>query len=236
MNKLTTIVFLFVLHTHLWAQEVDQVKATLTTVDNKAHYQFTYRLAAGADNVASYVRLKIKIANGGEFYATKVSADVGEMVFPGGNKKILWDYGDELVHYNGAIDYSIEAEPMIAVPTTKKGKGLSVNVRAYLSEGAPFTVALYRNNLPVWTSDTQQEQSDNVLSVAVPKKLMKIKKGYQVVLSRGSEKYFSNTFRIKPRINRMWYALPLVAAAVPFVLQELEPDPPLPEPPEVEFD
>lgn len=236
MNKLTTIVFLFVLHTHLWAQEVDQVKATLTTVDNKAHYQFTYRLAAGADNVASYVRLKIKIANGGEFYATKVSADVGEMVFPGGNKKILWDYGDELVHYNGAIDYSIEAEPMIAVPTTKKGKNLSVNVRAYLAEGAPFTVALYRNNLAVWTSDTQQQQSDNVLSVTVPKKLMKIRKGYQVALSRGGEKYFSNMFRVTPRINRMWYALPLVAAAVPFVLRELEPDPPLPEPPEVGFD
>lgn len=234
MKKFVAIVSFISVCRFTSAQEVDQVVATLITQDNTAYYQFTYRLTAGQDNIPAFVRLRIKTSNR-DFYATKVTGAVGEMVFPGA-KTMWWDYGDELVHYNGAIDYSIEAEPMVAVPSTKRGKQLPVTVRKYLSEGGPFTVALYRRNTSLWRLDTPQEQGSNAFSVTVPKRIMKIRKGYQVALERGNDRYFSNAFRIKPRVNRIWYALPLIAAAVPFVLQELEPDPPLPEPPEVEFD
>ncbi|GIL23225.1 MAG: hypothetical protein BroJett042_17380 [Bacteroidota bacterium] len=231
MNKIIVFVAVF-LCSYVQAQQIGNVTSALARDGTRFYYEFTYSLEAGMDNVPAFVKLKIKAADR-EFYATDVTGDVGEMVYPGVKKIMRWDYGRELVHFSGDIEYTIETVPMVAVPLkVKRGKELTVNVREYLASGGDYVPVLYRNKAPVWGPVDSLRQG-NSFTLVVPKKT-KVKKGYQIGLSRGEERYFSNTFKIRPRVSRWLYALAGAAVAVPVILKALEPEPPLPGAPDIE--
>lgn len=74
---------------------------------------------------------------------------------------------------------------------------------------------------------------ENSFPVQLPKKT-KVKGKYQVAITDGDRTYFSNTFKVKPRISRGWILVPVLAVPVYFLVnQYIEDNKPLPGPPTI---
>lgn len=214
------------------AQRVENVSVGLETIEGRVYYRFSYALSASKTNIPTYVRLKVK-TDVREFYARDVEGDVGELVYPGSAKAFVWDYTKELVHFSGDIDYSLEVEPMVRVSSkAKRGKEVVATVRNSLVENAFTTVALYRGDVLV--SSQEKTVNGNSIEFPIPRNAQ-AKRDYQIALVHDNQKYFSNTFKVTPRVRRSIYVLAGVGIAAAILLPDVyESLQPLPEAPSID--
>jgi hypothetical protein len=217
----------------LVAQSVENVTNTLFTDDSKhAFYYIYYDLLAPYNNIPCEVKFKVTVGNA-SFYSKTVTGDVGNLVLPGVRKKIIWDHVEELVHYNGSVSIFIEVAPNVkVVDKIKKGKPLSIQVSPFYDADKKYTIKLYRKGIEL-AKLNEVLINEGVIPVALPPK-SKVGKKYQLMLSDGEHDYYSNTFKVKPKVGNGWKALPFIAIpAYILVKNYLEDQKPLPGPPTI---
>lgn len=230
MSKIYFFVFIILPFSGI-AQRALDITSVLKTYDNRVYYQFSYTLLADKENIPAHVRLRIKTLDK-EFYATDVTGEVGELIYPGSGKVFIWDYGRELVHFSGDIEFFIEVEPMIAIQSkVKRAREVAVTFRKSFIKDT-YKAALYQNGALVWTQEEQLK--GDTFRFFIPKRT-KIKRGYQVGIVSGEETYFSNTFKIKPRLGRFVYILTGLGVVGTILLPDImESFQPLPEAPNID--
>src|SRR5688572_14387401 len=140
-----SLVILPLLHTPVLGQEASNINFAQSTDPSNKIYTITYDLLAPYDNIACQVQVKFTSSEG-SFNLKKVSGDVGDLVYPGLNKTIIWNYVDELVHFSGDVDLSIEVVPVVKVPASvRRSKHLSVAVSSVAGPAENYTTKLYLN-------------------------------------------------------------------------------------------
>jgi hypothetical protein len=215
------------------AQTVENVTNSLFTNDSGgAEYNIFYDLVAPYNNIPCEIKVKVT-AGTSSFYSKAVTGDVGNLVFPGTKKKIIWDHVEELVHYNGSVSITIEASPDVKVVTKiKKGKPLSIQVSPFYDQEKSYTVKLYRKGIEL-SKVNELQISEGAIPVALPPK-SKVGKKYQLMLSDGEHDYFSNTFKVKPKVGNGWKILPVILISGYLVYNNHQKNnEPLPGPPDL---
>lgn len=178
--------------------------------DGRSYYKISYDLVAPFDNIACVVKVKLVKRAGTSSPLVSVTGDVGNLVLPGRNKTIFWDYSEELIHFSGDINLSIEVEPAVNVETKiRRNKNFSVQLAPGYQEKKNYTVTLFRRGKEL---NRLQDISLNQGSFTstIPKKT-KTGKNYQLAINDGNQTYFSNAFILKPKVNRVLIILPFVA-------------------------
>ena len=214
----------------VWGQEADNVSFVQSTDPANKIYTITYDLLAPYDNIGCQVQVKFTSSEG-SFNLKKVTGDVGDLVYPGPKKTIIWNYVDELVHFSGDIDLSIEVVPIVQVPTSvRRSKHLPVVLSSVAGATETYTTKLYLNTKEVATLDAVGSESKSA-GILIPKKTP-VKKNYQLAISNGEKVYFSNSFKIRPKIGYGWKAAVLLAIPAFLIINKtIEDNKPLPGPP-----
>jgi hypothetical protein len=223
LRRPLAVVFLFVGFI-CQAQEAENVSFANTT-DQKGFQsiQFSYDLAAEHPNIPCFVRVKFTMGTR-QFYLKQVTGDVGNMVYPGKRKVIIWDYKEELIHNTSTetVTINVEVFPNLSADTkVKRGKNIVVNLDDIYEKGKNYSVKLYRREKEVGTLiDSLSLQHHFVTQI--PRK-SKVGKDYQIAIVGGEKPLFTNSFKIKPRVGTFWKVLPFIAVPV-YILtkQQLE--------------
>jgi hypothetical protein len=216
------------------AQYAENITYKLGT-DSTGHsiYIIQYDLKAPYPTIPSIVKVKLTAEDRQEktFYLKDVTGDVGNLVYPGLGKKIYWNHIKELVHFSGKISLAVEVSPTIQVPEKiKSGKSVPILLAPVYEAKKTYAVKLFR-------AGKELERLNDVLlienkvSIPLPKKIKK-KKRYQIAITDGDKVFYSNTFKVKPKVGYGWKALPILAIPVYLVINMyLEENKPLPGPP-----
>jgi len=232
-DKLLLLWFLLLLPLLSYSQRVENISFSTGTIqDGKSEYFIVYDLVAPYDSIPCQVKVKLT-ANGKTFYLKELKGDVGNLVYPGLKKQIVWDYIEELVHFNGEIDLNIEMIPSLKVPVKiKRHKPLLVSLAPIYETKKTYAVKLFQGGKEV-SRLNDVLLIENSFPVQLPKKT-KVKSKYQIAITDGDRTYFSNTFKVKPRISRGWIILPVLAVPTYLLInQYLEDNKPLPGPPTI---
>jgi hypothetical protein len=212
------------------AQEAGNVNFAQSTDASNKIYTITYDLLAPYDNIACQVQVKFTSSEG-SFNLKNVTGDVGDLVYPGTKKTIIWNYVDELVHFSGDVNLNIEVVPIVQVPTSvRRSKHLSVVVSNAAGAAENYTTKLYLNTKEVATLDAVGSESKSS-GILIPKKT-RVKKNYQIAIANGEKVYYSNTFKVRPKIGYGWKAAVVLAIPAFFIINKaIEDNKPLPGPP-----
>lgn len=217
------------------AQTVQNVRvnANATTAEGK-RIQITYDLKAKHGNIPCFVRVKYgtKVRN---LILTEVKGDVGQLVYPGKNKQIYWDFVEELVHSVGEKETTIQVEAWPQVQVLKKVKrkaNVVVGIDTIYKKGKAYQMKLYRHEKEVVSLDSMDIKS-NSFSLKLPKKV-RARQDYQIGIADGDKVFYSNAFKIKPVVGRFWKILPFLAVPIYIIgsqtLEDLQDLPGAPEP------
>ena len=191
-------------------QSIENVRAATLNNNEKKLIELTYNLLSPHSNIPCLVRV-LYSTKARQIYLTSVTGDVGNLVYPGVNKKILWDYQDELVHSmgEGEARFKFEVSPNIIVKKLKRGEKLTVYMDSIVTSGKLYPLKLYRHEKEVATL-AETELSKSSFSIPLPKKV-KARKDYQLGVVNGDKIYYSNIFKIKPKVGRFWKVFPFIA-------------------------
>lgn len=214
-----------------FCQKIDNVTFSLgTSLTGKQQYNIYYDLLAPYDSIPCEVKVKVT-ADEKTFYSEAVTGDVGNLVFPGVHKQIVWDHVQELIHYSGSASLELEVTPNIKAPKNiKKGKSLTLEVAPIFMEEKKYTINLYRKGIQL-AKLNEIAITGATIPVALPPK-SKARKNYQIVISDGEHNYYSNAFKVKPKVGRFWKVLPIIAIPGYIVIKNyLDSQESLPEPP-----
>ena len=199
---------------------------------NKKTY-INYDLVAEYENIVCDVKVKLT-AGEKSFYVKNVTGDVGPLVYPGTKKAIVWDHTEELVHFSGEINLTIEVAPSVRVPhKVKRGKQLSVALAPIYTENKSYAVKLFQGRKEVARLNDIL-LIENSFPISIPRKT-RVKKKYQLSITDGENTFFSNTFKVKPKLSRKWIIVPLLAVPAYFYINQIIeenqdlPGPPIPE-------
>ncbi len=192
------------------AQTIENVKVSSgVDKDGINKYFFTYDLIAPHANIPCLV--KVKLTSGTRsFYIELIKGDVGNLVLPGKGKRFAWDFEEELINFSGAENkFAFEVYPNITVPAkVKRNKKLSVKMDDILVKDKHYTYILFRHEKEVITL-TDMPLTQNAFSLSIPRKT-KARNDYQLCITDGELKYFSNTFKVKPVVSNFWKVLPFL--------------------------
>ena len=201
--------------------------------DSKVKLVLNYDLVSSFDNVPCQVKVKFTSGETGErtFYLNEVRGDVGDLVYPGPNKEIVWDYVEELVHFSADVKLDIEVKPSVQVlEKIKRGKQLTVTLAPIYTANKSYAVKLFLGG-------KEMVRLNDVLliersfQVQIPKK-SKVKKNYQLAITDGEKTYFSNAFKVKRKFSLGWVIVPVLAVpAYMAIKQYIDDNTPLPGPP-----
>jgi hypothetical protein len=196
-----------------------------------------YDLIAPYQNIPCAVRVKLSTVEKDHvktFYLHEVTGDVGNLVYPGTKKGIIWDHIEELVHFTGEISIDIEVTPAVQVPEKiKKRKQLTVSLAPIYTANKSYAVKLFRKEQEIARLNDVL-LIEKSFAVTIPKKT-KARKKYQLAITDGENTYYSNTFKVKRRVSYGWLVVPILAVpAYMYVDQYLEDNEPLGEPPSIE--
>lgn len=214
-----------------FGQKIENVSFTLgISADGNQVYNIYYDLIAPYDSIPCEIRVRVT-AQEKIFYSAEVSGDAGNLVFPGKRKHIVWDHVKELIHYSGSVALNLEVSPNIKAPKfIKKGKSLTLEVDSIFSEGKKHTINLYRNGVPLAKLNELSNMGATIPAALPPKS--KARKNYQIMISDGENNYYSNAFKVKPKVATFWKVLPIIAVPAYFIINNyLEDNKSLPEPP-----
>jgi hypothetical protein len=193
----------------------------------------TYDLESTHDNIPYFVKVRYS-SKTRKIDLKEIKGDVGNLVYAGKGKKIIWNYAKELVHamYEGEVSLVVEAKPNMQVLRKVKRLGsINLGLDTIYSKDKTYAVKLYRKNIEVYAfEDSKIENSSLILRI--PKEI-KARKNYQVGIQDGQNAYFSNSFKIKPKIGMGWKIIPILAVPIYIAMKNyLEENEDLPGPPE----
>jgi hypothetical protein len=214
-----------------YAQEATNVAFEQSTDQaNNQVYKISYDLVAPFDNIACQVRVNFASPQG-TVYLKQVSGDVGDLVYPGSRKVIIWNYVEELVHFSGDVNLSIEVTPAVKVPASvRRSKKLDVMLSPVLGTGKNFKAKLLLNKNEVGAL-SDAVAADQKAELLIPSKT-RVKKNYQIAVTDGDKTYFSNTFRVRPKIGNGWKAAVILAIPAAIIITNaIKDNQPLPGPP-----
>lgn len=197
---------------------------------NNPVYKISYDLLAPFENIACQVRVNFTLPQG-TVYLKQVTGDVGDLVYPGSKKLIVWNYVDELVHFSGDVNLNIEVTPVVKVPASvRRSKKLDVTLSPALGTGKSFKTTLLLNKSEV-SSFADAVSADHKAELLIPSKT-RVKKNYQIAVTDGDKTYFSNSFRVRPKIGNGWKAAVILAIPAAIIISNVIKDSqPLPGPP-----
>jgi hypothetical protein len=217
------------------AQYADNVRFFYATNQSgKKVMSVTYDLIAPYSNISCQVKVKF-FTNENFFYLKEVSGDAGKQVYPGKDKQIIWDYFEELIHFNGEnVNLQLEVTPTINVSSkVKKGREIQIQIASVLTLNKSYNIKLYRNGKEIGTLGDVLLAS-NVSQISIPRK-SRARRNYQLAIADETQTFYSNTFKIKRRIGYGWKILPFLAVPVYlYVTSYLEENKPLPGPPTID--
>lgn len=196
------------------AQSIENIKVSIGALeDGVKKYFFTYDLIASHANIPCLVQVKLTTANSTR-YLKLVKGDVGNLVLPGNNKQFVWDFEEELINFSGTENtFAIEVYPNVTVSSkVKRSKKLTVNMDDIFSKDKNYTIILYRHEQEVIRL-AEMALSQNAVSLIIPRKT-KVRKDYQLCITDGEQKFFSNTFKVKPKIGTFWKVLPFLIVPI----------------------
>lgn len=217
-----------------FAQRIQNVAYAISTDEkDNVKYAIKYELLAPYTNIPCQVKVKLTTEQN-SFYLKEVTGDVGDLVYPGVLKEIIWNHTEELVHFSGDISLEIEVAPSVQVTDKiKKGKLLTVTLAPIYTANKTYAIKLYR-------AEKEVARLNDVLliektfTVLIPKKT-KVKKKYQLAITDGEKTYFSNAFKVKSKIPYSLAIVPLVAIPAYIIInQSIEDNKPLPGPPGID--
>ena len=205
-----------------FAQFIQNEKFVMRSEGDSKKYVINYDLISPFDNVACQVKVKLSAQEGSQiFYLKNVTGDVGNLIYPGLNKQIIWDHVAELVHFSGQINLTIEVEPVISVSSkVKSGKQLSVNPGPEFSASKTYGLKLFRKGKEVATLK-EGSLNETSLSFLIPKK-SKIGKEYQLAVVDGDKTFFSNSFKVKRKVSLGWIIVPAIAVTGYFIFGKIQ--------------
>ncbi|CAN5425543.1 hypothetical protein BH10BAC4_BH10BAC4_10440 [soil metagenome] len=215
--RLLTLGFITALFlTEASAQEAINVvtKSAISTTGRQT-VVITYDLIASHSNIPCLI--KAKFTSGDKiFFLRHITGDVGHFIYPGPGKQIAWQMQEELVHFSGDIAIDIEVSPHVTVEgKVKRTASLPVRFDDMFVKGKTYVIKLYRHEKEVIRLNDMM-LLENSFRVEIPKKV-KTGGDYQVFITDGEKNFYSNSFRVKPKVGLFWKVLPLLA--VPIIIQ-----------------
>jgi hypothetical protein len=215
------------------SQSITNLKYVMQVDGGEIKYLISYDIQSAFDNIPSKVKVKLTAEINGlstSFYLKEVSGDVGDLIYPGTNKKITWDYHKELIHFSGNINLAVESTPVVMVSNKlKRGNEVIINLSGF-KENEKYPVKLFQRGNEV-VQLAEGTLKDGVLTVLIPRK-SKIKRKYQLAIQDTDISYFSNSFKIRRKFSLGWIIVPAVGVSAYLVIkQSLEVNEPLPGPP-----
>lgn len=229
MRQFFLIVTLVTCHITGQSQIVKNVRYNYNTKE----MVIIYDLQSSHDNIPClvYVKYSSKVR---KIDLKEVNGDVGNLVYPGKDKKITWNYTKELVHalYEGEVSLLVDAKPNVQVLGKVKRQGsIKLGIDTIYSKNKIYSFKLYRNDKEIYSfEDSKIEDSSIVLKI--PKEI-RARKNYQIRISGGEEVYFGNEFKIKPKVGMAWKVIPILAVPVYLIVSNyLDDNKDLPGPPD----
>jgi hypothetical protein len=216
-----------------FSQRISNLTYIMQVNEGATKYLINYDLQSTFDNVPSRVNVKLTIDINGmssTFYLKEVSGDVGDFIYPGPNKKIVWDYQKELIHFSGDINLVVESAPIVMVShKIKRGSEVTVSLPGF-ETAEKYIVKLFQRGNEI-AQLTEGTLKDGTLSVSIPKK-SKIRSKYQLAIEDIDKSYFSNSFKIRRKFSLGWIIVPAIGVSAYLVISKsLEANEPLPGPP-----
>lgn len=215
------------------AQSITNLKYVMQVDGGEIKYLISYDIQSTFDNIPLKVKVKLTAEINGvstSFYLKEVSGDVGDLIYPGINKKIIWDYHKELIHFNGNINLVVESTPVVMVSNKlKRGKEVIINLFGF-KENKKYPVKLFQRGSEV-VQLAEGTLKDEALTVLIPRK-SKIKRKYQLAIQDTDISYFSNSFKIRRKFPLGLIIVPAVGVSAYLIInQSFEASEPLPGPP-----
>ncbi|MBL7873073.1 MAG: hypothetical protein JNM78_15760 [Cyclobacteriaceae bacterium] len=229
-----SLVFFMLMFSVGFSQRIVNLTYLMQVDEGGRKYLINYDIQSRYDNIPSRVRVKLTAEMNGvsnSFYLKEVSGDVGDLIYPGANKKIIWDHQKELIHFSGEINLEIESTPAVMVSkSARRGREIVLSVGPGFGTNEISSVKLFRAGheiMPVPTGALK----DGVLPVLIPKK-SKVKKNFQLAIQQDGKSYFSNSFKVKRKFSFGWVIFPALGVSAYLAISKiLEAGEPLPGPP-----
>ncbi len=197
------------------AQTVSNVRINSNvTIPEGKRILIMFDLIADHANIPCFVRVTYG-TKARTIQLAEVKGDVGNLVYPGKNKQIFWDFVEELVHSvnEGEATVKVEAWPHVQVlKKVKRKSDVIVGVDTIYKKGKEYQVKLYRHEKEV-VGLANMEIKTNSFSLLLPKKV-RARHDYQIGIDDGEKIYYSNKFKIKPVVGYFWKVLPFLAVPV----------------------
>ncbi len=229
-----SILFLFYLASPGFAQSIANPKYIMQTSGDEVKYLINYDIQSPFDNIPCQVKVKLTAVMNGinnTFYVKEVTGDVGDLIYPGANKKIIWDYQKELIHFSGEIKLDIEIVPSMHVDRKiKKGKELSVTLAPIYTTNKTYSTKLFQGGKEI-AKLKDVMLTENKFQMQIPKET-KVKGNYQLVITDGEKTFFSNTFSVRHKVSLGWVVVPIVAVPTYLLVKQyIDDNKSLPGPP-----
>ncbi len=217
-----------------FSQSIVNSNFTRQVQAGEVKYLISYDIESKYDNIPCRVSVKLTADMNGisnTFYLKEVSGDVGDLIYPGKNKKIVWDHQEELIHFSGEINLDIEVVPCIQIDKKiKRGKEFTTILTPIFTDSKPYSIKLFQAG-----KETTMLKSGSITGERLPIQMPKetrIKKNYQLVISDGEKAYYSNVFKVRRKVSLGWVIVPAIAVpAYLLINQYLKDNEPLPGPP-----
>ena len=221
---LFSVVF-FVLPSWSAAQQVENIEPLITGDSIK----ISYTLHGTHPQESFYVDVFI-ITDEAETRLTRLNGDVGYNVAPG-DKTIMWDFKNELVHFSGEVQFRIDPTPVFSFANGKnvQRRGKTVSIKWKQDETFPVSSLALVNAAGQETVLTDQAlDGGHNWSAPVNQKTGK----YQIMAKTGNTTLYSPVFKIQRKIPTIVKALPAILAGA-FTIYKVW-FAPLPKPKETE--
>ena len=196
------------------------------------HLIIKYQLVSETDNESYFIEIYANYPDS-TVLLKEVTGEVGFNITSGINT-IDWDYEEEILHYEGDIQFTFRIEHMIQLLHEKRirrGKIQQMILHKSL-DSIQLNLYLHHPNIEA-NQELTFTQSGDTVDFLIPKNIRK-KKGYQLLIDRVGDDHdiYSKQFTLKRKIPHFLKVLPVLLAGVYVGYKQYDKiTEPLPQPP-----
>lgn len=182
---------------------------------------FSYKLAGEKIEISYHLsgqpsdRYKVELFNSLDNYTNAmkfVSGDVGDVITPGKDKKIVWEAKKELGDFRGGLALKLKTEfiPFIVFNIQEGDKFImgKENIISWQGEVANLTLELYQNNNKI--SDIGKVNSEGQYNWSLPKKSFEKGSNYSIKGTANGRIATSKPVTLKNKLPVYVYIIPVV--------------------------